>query len=935
MISSSSSSPTNIIHNDDMIAVESIFKEGHCENILSIGHEIHLIDSIEKYNELLRDVIQDLLDQSQSLPENDSKKIYSQTRLFNTNTPCVGLDCEGSPDLEKQSGTLCIIQLSLVNRKATLLNKKEKIDIYIIDVFKIGGKTLAKTNLRDLLESTKVLKIIHDGRRDEDVLFYQMNGTRLNFTWDTQVADICIKQSQILHNIPKTHSRNLSIIESHYISHFVKWFCYFEAMTNNFYSASYITILEFTFVELEEFIKKISSKHADISSDLLKLCAKSWSNAIVHAAHSLKSKDRKDAHMAAKVCRDVMKKLHETTFFSSGKDKQYFTSKFKNKLVKLTLERFNATLSKAQYEIFIQNNYFDPETSSKESNNNASILPMSSQLIRDLVSLNMFERTGYLNIIFISNLYYFGIINTSTLFDKIISVMVSQIQQRENQTSADRFYSLIRLNYVELFLEILSGTMNQYLQNKELTCHEINTNWENLCKNIKQLEKNVSKEVTSPKSPYLQAAKGVEYIEPTTTTEYSSDKSNNYLPLDIVFNTRWCIVSGYPNTSSQNQISSTTGRNSIMSNSIISEGSDTSTNATATGTTSTIDDKTSSNTGVPPSTKNSGGYPSALTDQFVMTSHYPVSNFFKIKGLVRLLHDFSMIDYSSKYEIQKNVVEQELYWKTRPLSQDQIECASMDVKHLLFLYETQRLFVFNKKFKPSKDSSSLSTTIVRRSHLYDRCLRDFEFPHIPEFIKEYLMEHGKMDDGYYYVDVPLDSFFKSKSENNAHKEQHMRLFFFPLKIDRECNFEYEDRDQLCKLVSLSSEESEHFVSKYYLGKIIGTKGRNIAELIMQFPTVSMGAGDGAFILIGQYKEVVEVSELLLREKIIELPSSQAGKLANNAGLGRIRNNSGCEQVKLINGEKGDPKQKIFLIGTRSALAKAENLIRKATESMKK
>ncbi|KAG2377770.1 hypothetical protein C9374_008855 [Naegleria lovaniensis] len=896
------SSHQQTIHNDDDNVVESIFKEGHCENILSIGHDIHLIDSIEKYNELLRDVIQDLLDSSQH--ENDLTKNYAQTRLFNTNTPCIGLDCEGSPDLEKQSGTLCIIQLSLVNRKATLLNKKEKIDIYIIDVFKIGGKTLAnETNLRELLESTRVLKIIHDGRRDEDVLYYQMNGTRLNFTWDTQVADICIKQSHILHNIPKTSSRNLSIIESHYMSHFVKWYCYFDAMTNSFHASSYDSILEFIFVELEEFIKKISSKHADISSDLLKLCAKSWSNAIVHTAHSLKSKDRKDAHMASKVCRDVSKKLHDITFFASGKDKQYFINKFKKSLLKLTLERFNATLSKAHFEKYLQNNYFDPETSSKESNNNASILPMSSELVRNLVSLNMFERTGYLNIIFISNLYYFGIINTATLFDKIIFAMISHHQQRETQTSVDLFYSLIRLNYVELFLEMLSGNMDQYLKNKELTCHEINTNWEDLCKNIQQLVKNISREVTSPKSPRFQGSDVVKIFEPLPT----GNKSNNYLPLDIVFNQRWCIMSGYPNTSPQ-------------------------TSPSATNNTQSSDE---SDVNTIPSTSASSSYPSASTDQFVMTSHYPVSSFFKIKGLVRLLHDFSMIDYSSKYEIQKNVIEQELYWKIRPLSQDQIECASMDVKHLLFLYETQRLFVYNKKFKPSKDSSSLSTTIVRRSHLYDRCLRDFEFPHIPEYIKQHMSKYGKMDDGYYYVDVPLDPFFKSKSENNAHKEQHMRLFFFPLKLDRECNFEYEDRDQLCKLVSLSSEESEQYVSKHYLGKIIGAKGKNIAELIMQYPTVSMGAGDGGFILIGQYKEVMEVSELLLREKHIELPSSQAGKLVNNAGLSRIKSNSGCEIVKLIYGEKGEPTQRILLIGTRNAIAKAQNLIQKTIESMKK
>ncbi|EFC45645.1 predicted protein [Naegleria gruberi] len=816
-------------------------------NVLSINHVVHLIDSLEVYTEKLSPIVEDLLEQGESCRNRTNS--FSQTHLYNNNTPCIGLDCEGSPDLVKQSGTLCIIQISLINKL-----HPEILDIYIIDVFKIGGQELSnKTNLRKLLESKTVLKVIHDGRRDSDVLFYQMNGTKLNFTFDTQIADVSIRQSHVFYSLYKSNNTVLSLFESNFLPKFVKWFCYIDLITGNSSPEHYGDMLKGFMTDLEDFVKETYNKqNYKQAPELQADCARSIANMIVNAAHSFKSHERKDAHIAAKFCRDVTNNVRNSVFFQKdGKDK--FLKAFKDQIIEKTIEKFTSTLSKANFDEYQSRNHLN----SQSAKHNSSILPTSSELISKTVATNMFERTGFLNIIFIVNLYHLRVIERKLFIEKILDVLISQ----EIESNLELTYYIVRLNYLVVFLS------EKNIEDDDC----INDNLENLRETIKSWM-NTEQAVLSPSSPYLNAAKG----EATVSTELFTniDANVNIVSLDIVnINEKW-------------QLKQLSQPSTIVTNN---------------------------------NTNNLG----------MFVTHYPITNYFKIKGLVRLLHDFCMIDYSSKKTIQEQVISEETYWKTRPLSSDQLEGAALDVKYLLFLYETQRLHLMNKKFKPGNESPSLASTIIRRSYLYDGTLRDYEFPYLTEERKEYLRENGVMDDGYFYVDIPLDEYYKSKSQNE-NKEQHLRLYFFVGKeLAKNCEFEFMNNNNPNRVVTITQDETPQFTSKYFLGKLIGSKGKHIAELVMNFPSVSMGTSEQTFIVFGSYHEVGTINDLLIREKEVKITQEQYNKISHRSS--HIKYRSGCEYIKFpiatTTTTPTDPTTvSILLGGGKRAIAKAEQVI---------
>jgi hypothetical protein len=93
--------------------------------------------------------------------------------------PIVALDCEGV-NLSKR-GKLCLIQIATPKR------------VYLFDVVKGGDKLFFDKGLRLVLENRKILKIVHDCRRDSEALYYQY-GIYLRGVWDSQVAFAILSQ---------------------------------------------------------------------------------------------------------------------------------------------------------------------------------------------------------------------------------------------------------------------------------------------------------------------------------------------------------------------------------------------------------------------------------------------------------------------------------------------------------------------------------------------------------------------------------------------------------------------------------------------------------------------------------------------------------------------------------------------------------------------
>lgn len=92
----------------------------------------------------------------------------------------LSLDCEGV--FLSRKGLLCIVQLGTPTGH-----------VYLFDIIVLCGEPFEK-GLKRILESSSIVKIIHDCRRDSDALFHQF-GVRLGNVFDTQVADIWIRKN--------------------------------------------------------------------------------------------------------------------------------------------------------------------------------------------------------------------------------------------------------------------------------------------------------------------------------------------------------------------------------------------------------------------------------------------------------------------------------------------------------------------------------------------------------------------------------------------------------------------------------------------------------------------------------------------------------------------------------------------------------------------
>lgn len=93
----------------------------------------------------------------------------------------LALDCEGV-DLGRE-GAVCIVQLS--TREIC----------FLFDVHGLDSSSHLVVSLKPILESTEILKIIHDPKMDGDALFHQYDITLAN-VHDTQAWDFVINRSE-------------------------------------------------------------------------------------------------------------------------------------------------------------------------------------------------------------------------------------------------------------------------------------------------------------------------------------------------------------------------------------------------------------------------------------------------------------------------------------------------------------------------------------------------------------------------------------------------------------------------------------------------------------------------------------------------------------------------------------------------------------------
>lgn len=122
-----------------------------------------LIDSVEKFEHHCSDLLQSIMEAEKE------------------QQPVIYIDCEGI-NLSR-SGHISTLQLCVPCQGGRELKS------FVIDVLLVGDALLGQPEsvLRRALESETVLKVIHDGRRDTEALYFQYD-VSLRHVFDTQIA---------------------------------------------------------------------------------------------------------------------------------------------------------------------------------------------------------------------------------------------------------------------------------------------------------------------------------------------------------------------------------------------------------------------------------------------------------------------------------------------------------------------------------------------------------------------------------------------------------------------------------------------------------------------------------------------------------------------------------------------------------------------------
>ncbi|KAF2078104.1 hypothetical protein CYY_000575 [Polysphondylium violaceum] len=117
----------------------------------------------------------------------------------------IGLDCEAI-EMGK-NGQLSLIQIST----------ESSARVYLFDIIALGASAF-KYGLKDILESKNILKIVHDCRRDSEILFHQ-HQVQLGHIYDVQIAHALVQKKEQgnipirrygFHELTHTYARNFS-----------------------------------------------------------------------------------------------------------------------------------------------------------------------------------------------------------------------------------------------------------------------------------------------------------------------------------------------------------------------------------------------------------------------------------------------------------------------------------------------------------------------------------------------------------------------------------------------------------------------------------------------------------------------------------------------------------------------------------------------------
>ncbi|KAL9652577.1 hypothetical protein ABK040_000144 [Willaertia magna] len=802
-----------------------------------LNYSVQIISSIEEYNLHLSEIINQLLYLGNYF-KND----------FYTNLPHIGVDGEGSPDLSKLKGTLCILQLSIPNRYKLIYNKilnnyelnqeynDDGITIYLIDVFTIGGIELMKsTNLKNLLESNNIVKIIHDCRRDNDVLFYQCFNTKLNCIYDTQIANNCIKKFLFLNTLQKVLNEK-SYLYQFCKEYFLNIYGYLDHLVYNYDTNNYNTIINFIFDEIKNILQKVFKHNLSFSRNKKKINIKSdielnikeiiliILNFINLQSHYLKTKNLNDIQILSIICKDIYLHFKQINILNVelnltkdevNKFTDYFSEEFKNQLNILLFNNFKIYNLNNNKRLFTKNNINENNLIEKEMKN------------------KLFEKFNVLNFIFISQLIYFDLINKKDLKELIILPLFENLNEL-NELKLNYLFNILLIKYNQTL------TFSKDNLFKLLEMSAINNS----------INQNVNLEIF-----HLNLTK---------------------------INNKWTLQLYKPLLSNNDIIIDNT--NELLE----------------------------------------------INNYETIISHTLIRSLFRIKGLVSCLHEYCSIDYSLKYNRQIDFNQQEYYWKERPLTSEKIEGASMDVLHLLYLYESQQLFI--NLFL----NNNLNNLIIERSQLYSKTLRDFEYPFIRQEILNILNDFGKEKNGYFYLDLRDDNLLHV---NEFKDKQYLRIYFF----NQQQPFNTTIEESKNNLISNNSEVFNVKIplSTIPLGKVIGSKGKTITEIITKFPTCEMfvqqESTHGAFIVIGTLKEIEEIHTNLYRE--IKFNVNIDKNLVNQTFtinfIKTMKRESGCELFRISEEDSSDKYVNILLGGNEQQLDRAKRMISIRKEKKRK
>jgi len=131
-------------------------------------------NEVEPYVGLGTEPFIDTVDKSVMALNNIKKYVQKRTSVIAVDLEWVG---------EGRASQLCLLQLAVPNDR-----------VYLFDFISVEADDIWKSGLKEILESSTILKVFHDCRHDADIL--QRAGVTLTNVFDTQIAYAMYRRQQ-------------------------------------------------------------------------------------------------------------------------------------------------------------------------------------------------------------------------------------------------------------------------------------------------------------------------------------------------------------------------------------------------------------------------------------------------------------------------------------------------------------------------------------------------------------------------------------------------------------------------------------------------------------------------------------------------------------------------------------------------------------------